>query len=153
MWRPWFEASTAPHRCASGPVRVWVAGKYRICSQPPEAGRKPATRLSVRFATRTSRSSKGSAPASTESGMVSARITEMVLRDERAVIPIGSYHPEFDVTVSLPSVVGHGGVQRVIQPDVSNLERQRLQRSADAIRTALSHLDEKESRRKTAEKS
>lgn len=83
-------------------------------------------------------------------GMVSARITEMVLRDERAVIPIGCYHPEFGVTLSLPSVVGQGGVQRVIEPEMSEIERRGLQGSAEAIRTALSRLDLKEPRKKTA---
>ncbi|PYX78819.1 MAG: lactate dehydrogenase [Acidobacteria bacterium] len=83
-------------------------------------------------------------------GMVSARITEMVLRDERAVIPIGCYNPELGVTISLPGVVGQGGVQRLIEPEMSEAERRGLERSADAIRTALSHLDLKEPRRRTA---
>ena len=38
-------------------------------------------------------------------GMASARIAEMVLRDERAVVPIGSYNPKYGVTLSLPSVL------------------------------------------------
>ena len=43
-------------------------------------------------------------------GIVAARIAEMVLRDVRAVIPIGSYNDKFGATLSLPSVVGRGGV-------------------------------------------
>ena len=43
-------------------------------------------------------------------GMVSARIAEIVLRDERAVIPIGSYNPRFGVTLSMPSILGRDGV-------------------------------------------
>lgn len=39
-------------------------------------------------------------------GMVCARIVEMVLRDERTVIPIGAYNPKYGVTLSLPSIVG-----------------------------------------------
>ena len=39
-------------------------------------------------------------------GMVSARLTEMILRDEGSVIPIGCYNPTFGVTLSLPSVIG-----------------------------------------------
>src|ERR1700736_6440115 len=46
-------------------------------------------------------------------GIVSARIAEIVLRDERAVIPIGSYHDRFGVTLSLPSIVGREGVFRI----------------------------------------
>jgi L-lactate dehydrogenase len=71
-------------------------------------------------------------------GMVSARLTEMVLRDERAVIPIGCYNPKFGVTLSLPSVVGRDGVHRTFEPEMSDAERSGLQHSADAIRSALS---------------
>jgi L-lactate dehydrogenase len=83
-------------------------------------------------------------------GMVSARLTEMILRDEGAVIPIGCYNPTFGVTLSLPSVVGREGVRRVLEPEMSDTERQGLQRSAEAIKAALSRLSLKESRRRTA---
>ena len=36
-------------------------------------------------------------------GIISARIVEMVLNDERAVIPIGSFQRQFGVTLSLPA--------------------------------------------------
>jgi L-lactate dehydrogenase len=52
-------------------------------------------------------------------GIVSTRIAEMVLRDEQAVIPVGSYQREFGVTLSLPSVVGSEGIVAVIQPVLS----------------------------------
>jgi L-lactate dehydrogenase len=70
-------------------------------------------------------------------GIVSARIAEMVLRDERAAIPIGSFHSEFGVTLSLPSVVGHAGVLEVMQPELSSQERSALERSAEGLRNAL----------------
>jgi L-lactate dehydrogenase len=83
-------------------------------------------------------------------GMVSARLTEMALRDERAVIPIGYYNATFGVTLSLPSVIGREGVHRVLEPEMSDEEQQRLQSSAGAIKAALSRLSLKESRRRTA---
>jgi len=83
-------------------------------------------------------------------GMVSARLTEMVLRDERAVIPVGCYNPTFGVTLSLPSVIGREGVHRVLESEMSDAERQGLQRSAEAIKAALSRLNLKESQRRTA---
>jgi L-lactate dehydrogenase len=49
-------------------------------------------------------------------GIVSARIAEMVLRNERSVVPIGSYQREFGVTLSLPSVVGRDGVIAILPP-------------------------------------
>ena len=68
--------------------------------------------------------------------MVSARIAEIILRDERAVIPIGSYHAAYGATFSLPSTVGRDGIIEVIEPDMSEDERQALRRSAETIRTA-----------------
>jgi L-lactate dehydrogenase len=83
-------------------------------------------------------------------GMVSARLIEMILRDEGAVIPVGCYNPTFGVTLSLPSVIGREGVRRVLEPEMSAEEQQGLQRSADAIKAALSRLSLKEFQRKTA---
>ena len=71
------------------------------------------------------------------SGIVSARIAEMVLHDERSVVPIGSYQREFGITLSLPSVVGRSGVTMTLPPDLSAEERNGLQRSAENLRKAL----------------
>jgi L-lactate dehydrogenase len=77
-------------------------------------------------------------------GMVSARIAEIVLRDERAVIPIGSFSLGYGVTLSLPSVVGRDGVTRVLQPEMSAQERRGLDLSAQAIKSALARLPQSE---------
>jgi L-lactate dehydrogenase len=70
-------------------------------------------------------------------GMVTARIAEAILRDEQAVIPIGSYQPDFGVTLSLPSVLGRQGVSQVLDPEMSAEERQALEHSADVLRGAV----------------
>jgi L-lactate dehydrogenase len=70
-------------------------------------------------------------------GIVSARIAEMILRDERNAVPIGSYQRQFGVTLSLPSIVGRSGVIEVLQPDLSDEERSGLDKSADSLRKAL----------------
>jgi L-lactate dehydrogenase len=67
-------------------------------------------------------------------GMVSARIAEIVLRDERAVVPIGSYNPRYGVTLSMPSVLGRDGVVRILEPEMSKDECQALERSAETLR-------------------
>jgi L-lactate dehydrogenase len=76
-------------------------------------------------------------------GIVSARIAEMVLRDERAVVPIGSFNENFGVTLSLPSVVGRRGVAEVLMPDMSAEERAALDTSAAALRNALRRVERK----------
>jgi len=70
-------------------------------------------------------------------GIVSARIAEMVLRDERAVVPIGSFQKDFGVTLSLPSVVGRTGVTQVFSPEMTVEERKGLEKSAETLRNAL----------------
>ena len=69
-------------------------------------------------------------------GIVSARIAEMVLHDERAVVPIGSYHDKFGVTLSLPSIIGRGGVIRSFEPEMSREEAQALMLGAANLRKA-----------------
>ena len=75
-------------------------------------------------------------------GMVSARIAEIVLRDERAVIPIGSYNPAYGVTLSMPSVLGQTGVVQILEPAMSDEERLALQRSAGTLKAAVARIQD-----------
>lgn len=70
-------------------------------------------------------------------GIVSARIAEMVVADERAVVPIGSFNKTYGVTLSLPSVVGRTGVTDILEPEMTAEERQGLEKSAETLRNAL----------------
>jgi L-lactate dehydrogenase len=69
-------------------------------------------------------------------GMVCARIAEIVLRDERAVVPIGVYHPEFGVTLSLPSIVGRQGSLQALEPSLSDGESVKLTKCVETLRKA-----------------
>lgn len=69
--------------------------------------------------------------------IVACRIAEMILRDERAAIPIGSYHEHYGVTLSLPSVVGRAGIVEVLAPALSAEEDAALTKSAESIAKAL----------------
>jgi L-lactate dehydrogenase len=68
--------------------------------------------------------------------MVCARIAEIVLRDERAVVPIGVYNPKFGVTLSLPSIVGREGPLQVLEPSLSDDERINLTKPVKTLRKA-----------------
>jgi L-lactate dehydrogenase len=70
-------------------------------------------------------------------GVVSARLVEAILRDERAVFPVGTYRPDYGVTLSLPTVLGRAGAVRVLMPAMEAAERQALDRSAAVLREAL----------------
>ena len=73
-------------------------------------------------------------------GVVSARIAEMVMRDERAAIPIGSYNKDYGLTLSLPSVLGRTGVIEILPPELSEEERAGLEKSAETLRKALARV-------------
>lgn len=70
-------------------------------------------------------------------GMACARIAEILLRNEPAVIPIASYNPEYGITLSLPSVLGRSGVARILEPPMAKEEREALLRGAAALKSAL----------------
>src|SRR6516225_12466710 len=70
-------------------------------------------------------------------GIVSARIAEMVLNDERAVIPIGSYQKRFGVTLSLPGIIVPGGVTEAHEPAMADEEFEGRKKSPDALNKAL----------------
>ncbi|TFC17410.1 lactate dehydrogenase [Cryobacterium algoritolerans] len=69
-------------------------------------------------------------------GAVVARITEAILRDERAVLPVASYLPEYGTTIALPSIVGARGVIDTILPTLTDEERDGLADSAQILRDA-----------------
>jgi L-lactate dehydrogenase len=73
-------------------------------------------------------------------GIVAVRIAEMICNDERAVIPVGSFQEKFGVTLSLPSVIGRGGLIEVLEPDMSEEERAGLQKSASLLKAALQRI-------------
>jgi len=74
-------------------------------------------------------------------GVVTARIVELIGRDERVVVPIGSFRQEYGVTLSLPSQVGRNGAQRVFMPPLAADEAHGLEKSAAALRTALESIE------------
>jgi L-lactate dehydrogenase len=74
-------------------------------------------------------------------GMVCARIAEAILRDERIVIPIGVYSPEYRVTLSLPSVLGRSGVRAALPLSLSEEEQIALEKSAAKLKEAVARTE------------
>lgn len=73
------------------------------------------------------------------------RICEAIVRDERAVLPVSTMLTGQlgidDLYLSLPCVLGAGGVQRVLLPQLSAEEIAAFQASAAALRRAMPDLD------------
>jgi L-lactate dehydrogenase len=72
------------------------------------------------------------------------RITESILRDQRTVLSISSliedYYGIDDVCLSLPTVVGRHGIERVLRLDLSPREARGIRASADVLRETIASL-------------
>jgi L-lactate dehydrogenase len=70
-----------------------------------------------------------------------ARICEAVLRDEHSVLPVSTLltgqYGIGEVYLSLPCIVGRGGVERVIEIPLDEREREGLRASADLLRRTV----------------
>jgi L-lactate dehydrogenase len=77
-------------------------------------------------------------------GSALARIVEVILRDQRAILTVCTPQPEVlgvaDVTLALPNLVSGDGIQATIQPSLNENETQALRHSASILRQALDSL-------------
>jgi L-lactate dehydrogenase len=77
-------------------------------------------------------------------GLSGARIVEAILRDECVVLPVSTvldgYRGIQGVALSVPSIVGAGGVHRTLDMPMTDDEVAQLEASAEALRSALGTL-------------
>ena len=78
-------------------------------------------------------------------GMAVRRIAEAIVRDERSVLPVsslitGQYGVD-NVCLGMPSIVGRGGVQHVLDIPLSPAELTKLQDSAQKMRALLDEIE------------
>jgi L-lactate dehydrogenase len=73
-------------------------------------------------------------------GLVTADLLRCILRDESRVLTVSRVQTGAcgvrEVALSLPAVVGRAGADTVLEPEMSADERQRLEHSADVLRSA-----------------
>ena len=73
------------------------------------------------------------------------RIVEAIVKDEHAVLPVSSLmQGEFGLEglcLSIPTVVGQNGVEKVVDIHLNNEENEKLQASAKALKDILNSLD------------
>ena len=73
------------------------------------------------------------------------RIATAIVKDEHAVLPVSSLmQGEFglnDLCLSIPTVVGQNGVEKVVDIHLNNEENEKLQASAKALKDILNSLD------------
>jgi L-lactate dehydrogenase len=104
------------------------------CGLPHDDGFRAAIENEVRYANITIIEGIGASQYGI--GMVCARIAEIVLRDERAVVPIGVHNSKLGVTLSLPSVIGREGCLQVLDPPLSSDEHVGLDKCIETLRKA-----------------
>jgi L-lactate dehydrogenase len=77
-------------------------------------------------------------------GLVTARLLGSVVRDEKRVLTVSRLQNGTlgirDVALSLPTIVGAGGGADVIAPELSDRERDALDRSADLLKAAVASI-------------
>jgi L-lactate dehydrogenase len=69
-------------------------------------------------------------------GVACARVTEAILGDERAILPVAAHRERYGVTIALPTVVGREGATGELEPAMSEDERRAFERSAATLRDA-----------------
>ncbi|MBT3249167.1 MAG: L-lactate dehydrogenase [Candidatus Pacebacteria bacterium] len=72
---------------------------------------------------------------------VTARLVDAILRDERAIfpvsIPLHHYYDQNGVALSVPCVIGRGGVEEIIEIKLNWEEKQQLAKSAETLKKYL----------------
>ena len=77
-------------------------------------------------------------------GVSIKEVVEAIALDSDAVLPVSSWQKGTlgisDISLSLPSTVGKGGVKGVLEPAVSLEEREGLQKSAESLKSVLAQI-------------
>lgn len=73
-------------------------------------------------------------------GLVTASLLESMLRDDHRVLTVSRIHEEHRVAFSLPAIVDAEGATQIIEPEMSDEEREGLWKSAEVLQRALASL-------------
>ena len=60
-----------------------------------------------------------------------------IVFDTKRVLPVSCYLEKYDVCVSMPVVMGLGGVERIIEPSLNEQEKEYLKRSINNVKFSL----------------
>ena len=78
-------------------------------------------------------------------GMAAAKIAESIVRDSHTVAPVSvSLNGEYGLSglcLSIPSVVGRGGAEQVLEINFNEEETEKLRQSAEELKSVLQEID------------
>jgi L-lactate dehydrogenase len=109
---------------------------------PPSAPTLPAFANSAKTKAYSIIAAKGA----TSYGIASvvSSVCESILFNQRHTRPVSHWVDNLGCCISLPAVLGHGGVQKTIETPLNDEERQALRRSAEEIRKCVEEIEGKE---------
>ena len=78
-------------------------------------------------------------------GAAAAQMVEAIVRDQKRIFPVcawlqGEYGMN-DIYLGVPVVLGKNGIEKIIELDLNDTEKQLLQESADAVKSVMQVLD------------
>lgn len=69
------------------------------------------------------------------------RICESIIRDEKSILPISSIQKDnngiSDISLSMPAIVGKNGVEKTVPIKLNDIEKEKLNHSADVLKNVL----------------
>lgn len=74
---------------------------------------------------------------------VVSSICECLVFDQKHIRPLSVYSDEFNVCLSFPSILGSGGVNRILDLNLNETERQQLLSSAKRMREIIDEYEPK----------
>ncbi len=77
--------------------------------------------------------------------MAVLRIVRSIVRDEHSILPVSCYIDNHyglnDVCIGVPAIVGHDGIEKVLDIPLNEDENKRLEKSVNTLKNVISELD------------
>jgi len=78
-------------------------------------------------------------------GNAISAIVESVVKDRKQVMPVATYldgeYGHSDVTIGVPAVIGKKGVEKIIELDLNDEEKQVFEKGIDSVKSAISGIE------------
>ena len=78
-------------------------------------------------------------------GASAIEMAEAVLKDKKRILPVAAYlqgeYGEKDIYFGVPAIIGGGGVEKVIEVDLTDTEKVAVQKSFDSVKKVLAAVD------------
>ena len=66
-----------------------------------------------------------------------ARICEAIVFDQKLVVPLSTYIPEYEICLSMPVILGENGIEKIVPIPLNSDEQKKLSNSAEQLQCYL----------------